>query len=158
MPPGGPYKLTPERQATICRWMSTGSTVLDAAAAAGINRETIRGWMHRGGEQRARHKRGKYRSFLEAVEQARAQHKGTLVACVKKAGLTQWQAAAWLLERNWPEDFARTERHELTGKDGGPVATRAEVVVLPALESNGDATGGLAAESGAPDGLPPLDR
>ena len=34
---------------------------------------------------------------------------------------SQWQAAAWRLERRYPDRWGRT-RHEVTGADGGPVA------------------------------------
>lgn len=40
-----------------------------------------------------------------------------------------WQAAAWCLERLLPEYFARTERHEVTGRDGGPVETETMINV-----------------------------
>lgn len=33
-----------------------------------------------------------------------------------------WQAAAWMLERRFPDLFARTIRQEITGAQGGPVA------------------------------------
>ena len=37
----------------------------------------------------------------------------------------KWQAAAWLLERRWPEKFGR-QRHEITGADGGPVEVQTD--------------------------------
>lgn len=40
---------------------------------------------------------------------------------VKKGRKKSWQAAAWLLERRRPEDFARLVKTELTGADGGPI-------------------------------------
>jgi hypothetical protein len=33
----------------------------------------------------------------------------------------QWTAAAWLLERRWPQLFAKTERHEIGGPGGKPL-------------------------------------
>lgn len=54
-----------------------------------------------------------------------------------------WQAAAWQLERGWPEHFARTERHELSGPDGGPVesvvAIGAKALEDPAVQAGVDA-------------------
>lgn len=49
----------------------------------------------------------------------------------KDAG--RWQ---WLLERHFPEEYKGTQRVELTGADGGPVATVAKVVLLPPLEGD----------------------
>lgn len=66
---------------------------------------------------------------------------------------SRWQ---WLLERHFPEEYKGTQRVELTGADGGPVATLAKVVMLPALELENDerAGGDLAAERGPADGVP----
>lgn len=33
----------------------------------------------------------------------------------------QWQAAAWRLERKHPKRWARTDKHEISGRDGEPV-------------------------------------
>lgn len=33
----------------------------------------------------------------------------------------QWQAAAWFLERRFPEEFARTYKAEMSGPGGGPI-------------------------------------
>lgn len=38
----------------------------------------------------------------------------------RRAG-PDWRANAWWLERQLPQEFARVERHEVTGADGGPV-------------------------------------
>jgi hypothetical protein len=38
----------------------------------------------------------------------------------------QWQADAWLIERQFPE-FRTTSRHEVTGADGGPLEVSVDV-------------------------------
>lgn len=65
----------------------------------------------------------------------------------------RWQ---WILERKLPDEYKGTQRVELTGADGGPVATVAKVVLLPPLEVDDDerAGGGVAPEPGPPDGVP----
>lgn len=75
----------------------------------------------------------------------------------------QWSAAAWLLERRFPDDYARTVRSEVSGPDGGPVqvegssasealmaklaemAERAESAPTPSLPPSGPGDGDLGA-------------
>ena len=47
------------------------------------------------------------------------------VALIQKAAKDNWQAAAWYLERRYPEDYGRREQHKLehTGPRGGPIQT-----------------------------------
>jgi hypothetical protein len=73
----------------------------------------------------------KYVMFLDAIEKALADGEIRDVAIVAKAALENWQAAAWKLERRNPGRWGRV-RHEITGKDGGPVEVKtwAELVAL----------------------------
>lgn len=66
-----------------------------------------------------------YRDFLSQVLKARAECAMGHVANVTEAAKDPrfWAASAWWLERQMPQEFAQTQRHELTGKDGGPIET-----------------------------------
>lgn len=64
------------------------------------------------------------------VEKAEATAKGTYEAVIAQAADKTWQAAAWWLERRHPSEYARQERVEMTGKDGGPIDHR-DVGTLP---------------------------
>lgn len=44
----------------------------------------------------------------------------------------QWTASAWLLERRFPDEYARTIRSEVTGRDGGPVQVESAAEMLAA--------------------------
>lgn len=57
---------------------------------------------------------GCYRAFAEDAETAMARHEGMLVACITKAGKTQWQAALELLARKHPQ---RYEQHRTTERE-----------------------------------------
>ena len=50
---------------------------------------------------------------------ARADSAMRLVSQITLQAPTDWRAAAFLLERRFPDDYGK--RTELTGKDGGPV-------------------------------------
>ena len=63
---GRPQKLTPEIEQKILDALLKDYSVKDAALLAGVNKSTIYGWMKKGQVQ----KRGKYREFLDAIEDA----------------------------------------------------------------------------------------
>lgn len=73
-------------------------TVLD------IPRRTWYGWLQRG-----RDGKQPYVALVDAFEQARVQRRIELLRKVEAAADKHWQAAAWILEREWPERYARPE-------------------------------------------------
>lgn len=109
---------------TFHRWMRYGeqeSTFLDA------NSETVNGpdyvspKTYEDGTLRS----SVYKDFMSMVLKARAECALEHVANVTNAAQDPrfWAASAWWLERQMPQEFAQTQRHELTGKDGGPIET-----------------------------------
>lgn len=139
---GRPTKMTPELQDAIVTAIRAGNYVEVAAAHVGISRECLYNWMREG----ARHPEGPLGSFSDAVKKAMASSEVRDVALVGQAAATQWQAAAWRLERKHPERWGRKERIELSGDAKAPIAlaradleqlTRAQ---LDALESAAQAT------------------
>ena len=112
-----PVKLNPEISAKICDAIRAGNYIETAAAYAGISRDTLYRWLKKG----ARNPSSKYGAFHVTVQQALAASEIRDVALIAKAATDQWQAAAWRLERRYPEKWGRKERHEHTGKDGGAI-------------------------------------
>jgi hypothetical protein len=126
-PPGRPAKFTPAVQERLLNVIRLGAYRNAACDFAGITPETLRIWLRRGeadGE-------GPYWEFCTALKQAEA------AACIKALGTIRlameqnWQAAAWFLERKRPQEWGRRERHEHTGKDGGPIRTQVRLGDLP---------------------------
>lgn len=108
-PPGRPTKLTPDAIAQLEQLVRAGTTIDVAAAAVGVNRATIYRWLAAGEKAR----KGTYtRDLREAIERARAESESLLVARIGSAAAKgSWQAAAWLLERRFPERWMKpTER------------------------------------------------
>lgn len=100
---GQPTKLTPEVQERICSAIRAGNYIAAACAFAGICHQTYRNWMLWG-------EAGKspiYVGFLESVKKAEADSEVALVAVWKRHTAENWQAAAALLERRFPERWAR---------------------------------------------------
>lgn len=70
-----------------------------------------------------------YAKFTLDLAAARAEAVSRRIKQIDAAGETQWQASAWWLERQLPQEFGRTDRHELTGASGGPIQIgQAEIV------------------------------
>jgi hypothetical protein len=111
-------KLTAETRETIALLIRAGNTVDIAGEAVGINRRTFFGWMNRG-ETAA--PGDALRLFFDAVEAARQQAETSHVAMVSQAARNgSWRASAWLLERRWPERWAKaTDRARFAGSSRG---------------------------------------
>lgn len=132
MPGGRPTKLTPGLQKRIVGAIRRGCYIETAAALTEVHRDTFYEWMKRG----ARETEGIYQVFSVAVERALADSEREDLAVVEKAsrgyevvktkvviykdGTTEettekstkfdWQAAAWRLERRFPERWGRGDR------------------------------------------------
>jgi len=106
--------LTPAVKTTICRALSTANTVTTACALAGIGERTFHDWMGRGEVE----ERGIYRSFVRAVSHARACAKANLVRQITRAAEHDWRAAAWKLERLYPQEYGATAQRPITRVEG----------------------------------------
>lgn len=149
---GRPTKLKPEIADRILRALRLGAYFETCAAAGGISRDTLHEWVRTGNRliERAEKLARKAKpapsdpiALLSLKEQqlarfAKGWHEGlcdaelrdlTLIAKaavgdVEHGIFPVWQAAAWRLERRYPEKWGR-RRIEVTGADGAPV--RAQV-------------------------------
>lgn len=116
---GRPTKLTPEIQEEICKVIRSGNYIETAAAYAGVHKSSIYEWMKRGAREKdrlrknpkARMKKSEaiYVDFSDAIEKALAHAEIRDVAIIGKAAETQWQAAAWRLERKFRDRWGRND-------------------------------------------------
>lgn len=130
-PLGRPTKLTDEVQKKILDAVRAGIWLDQAAALAGIAASSLFLWVDKG--QRAleladleeRELIGVekvYADFSESLKKARAEAEARNITLVQQAASDgTWQAAAWFLERSFPNRWGRKDRMEVTGKDGGSV-------------------------------------
>ena len=101
-----PTKLTDEVREKICEAIRKGNYLETAAAYAGIGISTFYDWIRRGDQTRG----SKFSDFSEAVKKARAEAEAHAVAVIRDAAHNSWQAAAWWLERSFPDRWGRTHR------------------------------------------------
>jgi hypothetical protein len=119
---GRPPTITGETIRRIASILRAGGYVETALGAAGVAAGTYEQWMRRGLSEAPGDVM--YRELRREVELAKAEGEARNVAIIAKAAATNWQAAAWLLERQYPERWARVAPRELTtekqetGEDG----------------------------------------
>jgi hypothetical protein len=105
-----PTKLTLEIQKKIGDDVSLGLTYALAANSAGVTYQTLNVWLKRGQTEKS----GKYFQFYKYIQKCNAD---AAKECLKhlndatKAG--NCQICMWILERRFPEDFARREYRKI---------------------------------------------
>lgn len=147
---GRPTKFTPETRSKILLALGQGNTYEASALYGGVGYSIFREWMKRGEEEAE----GDFSEFFKAVKKAEAEAEIHSIARIRSAASgqrvliaetvrvtptgeqvterkyqfapPQWQADAWFLERRKPQDWARRERHEHTGKDGGELILKVQ--------------------------------
>lgn len=108
-PIGRPTKLNAELADAILNTVAHGSTFHAAAQAAGVNRTTLIAWRERGEADLDNGKDTVFARFAHGLPRARARGEASLVDTIRAHATMDWRAAAWLLERRNPEDWAKRD-------------------------------------------------
>lgn len=87
--------MTPAAIEAILRSVRLGFPPDRAAEAAGVNSATMRSIRKRD------------KTFATAIKSAEANAEQGYMSRIIKHSETKWQAAAWILERRWPERWAQ---------------------------------------------------
>lgn len=96
-----PTKRTPEVEQRLLTALRAGNTIAAACRYAGITTETYGQWQRR------------FPAFSDAVTRAEAESEVALVAYIRAAATSDWRASLALLERRFPDTWARRERLDL---------------------------------------------
>jgi hypothetical protein len=96
-PTGRPTKLTPERRKAFIECLERGLPIKVAARAVGVHHFTVQDWMRR------------HNDFEAEVRAADTKALEANLKFIHDARGEEWTAAAWLVERGWPELYARPE-------------------------------------------------
>lgn len=128
---GRPSKITPELIERVASIVRMGNYLDTAARFCGIDKVTFHNWMKKGHAQR----RGIYRDFLNALEEAQAAADVRDHGLIAKASAKDWRAAETHLRlRNQARYGAK--RVEVSGPDGKAVQVEssASAALLGLLE------------------------
>lgn len=111
-------KYTPEIVKKLCHAIELGATYELAAKYAGISYETFNEW------------RKTKPQFSEQLNEAEGKATvGWLTFIEGSAAEGQWQAAAWKLERRYPQDYGKTiQEQQHTGRNGEPLTVNFAMV------------------------------
>ena len=120
---GRPHRLTSDMQQRITDRIEQGMRPQYAAIASGISRSTFHAWMARGRHARDAAEKDElsaaeepFLDFLDAVERALTVPEMRAVSVIQDSATKgSWRAAAWLLERRWPERWG-SSKHRPTEK------------------------------------------
>lgn len=101
-------KYTPETVEKVAQAIRLGSTYILACHYAGISFETFNEWRKAKPE------------FSDTINAAEGKAAVAWLARIEDASKSQWQAAAWKLERRYPQEYGKTiQEHQ--GKDGADI-------------------------------------
>jgi hypothetical protein len=101
--------------ASVCESILEGLTLADAAALAGVSRQTVNEWRRRGEEKPD----SLYGEFSEAFELAKLQSKKGMIQKLLRHKDPRW---TWKLMCNrWPEEFRDHVATEISGPNGVPL-------------------------------------
>lgn len=132
MPAGRPTKLTPEVLEDVRRLLPTALYLETVGDYLGIGRTSIHRWLKRGAKEKHRLERNSsakprkkeaiYLEFWNVYKRALAEGELYSIGVIRKASTTQvnaegevmqqgqWQAAAWQLERRFPDRWGRKDQ------------------------------------------------
>lgn len=100
---GAREKLTQDGIRTALRLCRAGLPDCQIAAALGVSKETYSRWINHP-------KTDNQNQLRQQLKKADAGREAALVTRIMRASDDTWQAAAWLLERRYPERYAKPVR------------------------------------------------
>ncbi len=117
--PDGPEGVT--RAEEILNYLRLGLSQEDAATMGGVSESTFYRWRERGEAASQLHDEGievpedeePYREFWETLTRARVEGEAYHVRIIRDAGMADWRASAWFLERSQPAKYGRRDRLEV---------------------------------------------
>lgn len=124
-----PTKLDKNIERKILDVLKMGNYIETAAAFGGIDPSTFYRWLKRGKlhiqktiqnpQYQIPEYEKRYVRFKRNVDQALAEAEIRELQIIMMAANEDWRAAAWILERRYPDKWGKKNRHEITGQGGG---------------------------------------
>jgi hypothetical protein len=121
---GRPCLLTKEREVILLKAIEEAMPLKQAAMLAGISYDSLNRWRIKGESDFAP---AEFRDFCKALQRSEAVAMRSLLTLIHTAGQSDWKAAAWTLERRFPEEYSKPQRVEHSGPEGKPIEAMATV-------------------------------
>ena len=100
---GRPIKLNEDKMQQICKWLTAGHFIEQAAYLSGVSSASIYNWLSKGKADQDNGEKTIYSEFLERVIESKAKAEALFLNTVRQAANNGvWQAATWYLERANP--------------------------------------------------------
>lgn len=107
---GRPSLLTASKQRVILSAIERGLSYKQASALAGISYDSFNRWRKQGMSPEAT---PEIRDFCNQLEASQARGADSLLATINDACKKgSWKAAAWMLERRFPENWDRSRKED----------------------------------------------
>lgn len=103
MAKGGKERLTQEGIQTALKLCRAGLPDCQIAAVLGVSKETFSRWINHP-------KTDNQHQLRQQLKKADAEREAALLARIMRASDDSWQAAGWLLERRYPDRYAKPVR------------------------------------------------
>ncbi len=112
---GRPSKLTDETVEKLVEMIELGATYAHACNYAGVSYDSFNSWRNQGKNA----KNGKYLKFLNIIKKAEGNATRKWLKVIEDAAeeSRNWVAAAWLLERRYPDDFGKQIRQKVESRN-----------------------------------------
>lgn len=101
--------LTKEVIELVCGHIEGGLSNRDAAKLSGISETSFYEWISRGEKDKEKNKKTIYAEFADNIKASMVVFKAWNLQQIRNAAkqTKHWTAAAWLLERKFPEEFGK---------------------------------------------------
>jgi len=111
----------------------------DIIKALGIHKSTFYRWLKDAEEGAG----GCKRALNDSLKKAEVEYKKSLLVSIRNASMKpqHWTAAAWLLERKYPMEFGKADRHEEKSDEPVQLTLGLELEVMDEGESDGGGAG-----------------
>lgn len=122
---GRPLTLTDALAKELVGLLRLGLTQTDACLAVNLSRSTFYSWISRARDlsntdpdpSKLTTEELRLLDFLDAVTRARSRAKADAVAAIRDAYGSDWRAAAWFLERSFPDEYGRRDTVAVEGDE-----------------------------------------
>lgn len=109
-----PTKLTFETTEKLCEAIRLGSTYELACNFAGVSYNRFNEWRKAGKAA----KNGKFKEFYNAIKKAEGDATNKWLGHIEDAAQDgNWQAAAWKLERRYPDDYGKRIKQQVQSQN-----------------------------------------